>query len=112
MYNKEIDEYFTQEENGSITVKANPKIRIVSKDTTKDVYKSELGKMKLIPVKYSLNTKIKSGFTLGQKSDILNACIVGLLQEPTPKKESVEKPEKKPVAKKATKKVAAKKTPK
>ena len=82
LYPNEADNYFTHDENGNILITSNPKVRITSKDTVKDVYKSSLGKEKFVPVKLSSDFKIKSGFIVSQKSSILNACIVGLIAIP------------------------------
>lgn len=93
LYPKEVEQYFIQYPDGKLETKTNPVIRLISRDTTKDVYKSELGKMMLVPVKVALSTKLSSqtGFTVGQKNDIVDACLVGLLQKPmTIKKPEVE----------------------
>lgn len=82
LYPSEADNYFNHHDNGDIIVVSNPKVRITSKDTVKDVYKSSIGKEKLVPVKLAPDFKIKSGFTVSQKSSILNACIVGLITIP------------------------------
>lgn len=95
LYPSEADNYFKNDENGNIVITNDPKVRITSKDTVKDVYKSSLGKEKFVPVKLPSDFKIKSGFTVSQKSSILNACIVGLIVMPDCLKKSSPKKEKK-----------------
>lgn len=82
LYPNEVDLYFKHDENGKVDVLANPKMRIMEKDNTKQVYKSELGKRILVPVKKERSVKIESGFTLGQKDSILTVCVAGLLELP------------------------------
>lgn len=79
LYPDEVDQYFFMDENGQVQILSNPKVKILDKENKKDVYKSELGKQVLMQVKKDRSTLIKSGFTLGQKDEILTVCLVGLI---------------------------------
>lgn len=82
LYPKEVDLYFKHNDSGKIEVLENPKLRIIDKDNIKQVYKSELGKKIMVPVKKERSFKIDSGFTLGQKDSILTVTVAGLLTLP------------------------------
>lgn len=79
LYPEEADLYFKMSETGEVKVADNPKIRLLDKDNKKDVYKTELGRQFLTQVKKERDFLIKSGFTLGQKDDILKVCLIGLM---------------------------------
>lgn len=82
LYPNEVELYFKHDVNGKIEVLENPKVRIIDKDNIKQVYKSELGKRIMVPVKKERSFKIESGFTLGQKDAILTVTVAGLLKLP------------------------------
>lgn len=81
-YPQEVSQNFKHEDNGNISIVANPKVRIMDKDNTKQVYKSKLGESMLVPVKKDRSFQIPSGFTLGQKDSILTVVVAGLLKLP------------------------------
>lgn len=82
LYPSEVDEYFNHNQDGSVEIIQNPKVRIMDKDNIKQVYKNEAGKTILVNVKKEKNVEIASGFTLGQKDSILNVIVAGLIKLP------------------------------
>ncbi len=105
LYPNEVELYFKHDLNGKIEVLENPKLRIIDKDNIKQVYKSELGKRIMVPVKKERSFKIDSGFTLGQKDSILTVTVAGLLQLPEYLKKTIDKTQEK-ATKKRKKKIS------
>lgn len=95
LYPQEVEQNFKYEKNGNIEIIENPKVRILDKDNTKQVYKSKLGETMLVPVKKDRSFQINSGFTLGQKDSILTVVVAGLLKLPDAYKNLKEKKNKK-----------------
>lgn len=92
LYPEEVDNYFKHDKSGKVEILLNPKVRIIDKDNTKQVTKTENGKVVNVNVKKERTFVIISGFTLEQKDTILSICVAGLLEDNNnPKKKSEKK---------------------
>jgi hypothetical protein len=85
LYPKEVDTYFEVKNDGNIIPKENPVIRLVDKDKYKLVKKVVNGKNMSVKAKKETDKKLKSGFTLSQKDDILNVVIACFVEVNTVK---------------------------
>lgn len=83
LYHNEVDTYFEFNEAGEIIQKQVPAMRLVDKDKYQMVKKVVKGKEVEMKVKKEGAKKLKAGFSLSQKDDILNiviACFVEVQQ--------------------------------
>lgn len=103
LYPKEVHNQFLMLQDGNIDIIGDVSIRIVSKEVRKEKFIDTTGKLIHKDIKPSLDFILDSGFTIQQKNDLVDTCMIGLLADIVSYKDEALKPTKKTKTTKAKK---------